>query len=80
MTYPRVERDLLILAASFNRSPSAPEALCLMISRTLNQEPAKALAQLLRLHHVQSTNRPARVDITFLNLLDQPDLNAQNDS
>jgi hypothetical protein len=80
LTYPRVERDLLILAASFNRSPSAPDALCLMISRTLNQEPAKAVAQLLRLYHVQSTNRQEKSDITFLNLQDQQDLNAQNGS
>lgn len=28
-TYPRVDRDLLMLAASFSRSPSAPEVFCL---------------------------------------------------
>ena len=29
-THPNVESDLLMLAASFNRSPSAPEAFCLL--------------------------------------------------
>lgn len=28
-TYPRVDNDLLIFAASFSRSPSAPDVLCL---------------------------------------------------
>jgi hypothetical protein len=32
--YPRVERDLLMLAASFKRSPSAPESFCLFAMNT----------------------------------------------
>jgi len=28
--YPKVDNDLLILAASFKRSPSAPEVFCLL--------------------------------------------------
>jgi len=32
-THPRVERDLLMLAASFSRSPSAPEDFCLLKSK-----------------------------------------------
>jgi hypothetical protein len=32
--YPRVERDLLMLAASFNLSPSAPESFCLFAMNT----------------------------------------------
>ena len=29
LSYPRVDNDLLMLAASFKRSPSAPELFCL---------------------------------------------------
>ncbi len=32
-TYPRVERELVMLAASFSRSPSAPEVFCLKASK-----------------------------------------------
>lgn len=28
--YPKVDNDLLMLAASFKRSPSAPEVFCLL--------------------------------------------------
>lgn len=28
--YPRVDNDLLIFAASFRRSPSAPDVFCLL--------------------------------------------------
>jgi len=29
LNYPKVDRDLLMFAASFNRSPSAPDDFCL---------------------------------------------------
>lgn len=38
MTYPRVERDLLILVASLRRSPSAPELFCLLSTDAEHQK------------------------------------------
>lgn len=37
MKYPRVDSDLLMLAASFKRSPSAPDVFCLLEDKMVRQ-------------------------------------------
>jgi hypothetical protein len=45
--YPRVDKDLLMFAASFKRSPSAPELFCLVGIQSVFVKTRKAVTFIL---------------------------------